>query len=52
LISQRTGIITKSAAFLLLRGIAVRQGQNFLRTELPGVLATPPEVLSPRMVHL
>jgi transposase len=30
----------------------VRQGQRFLRTELPRILATPPEVLSPRMVRL
>jgi transposase len=34
------------------RGVAVRQGQGFLRTELPGILATPPDVLSPRMVHV
>jgi len=37
-------------AFLLERGIAVRQGQRFLREELPHLLAAPPEVLSPRMV--
>jgi len=30
----------------------VRQGLRFLRTELPGILATRCEVLSPRMVHL
>ena len=34
------------------RGIAVRQGQRFLRAELPRILATPPDVLSPRMVRL
>jgi hypothetical protein len=36
-------------AFLLERGIAVRQGLRFLRVELPRLLATPPDVLSPRM---
>ena len=45
LVSQRTGIINQIRAFLLERGIAVRQGQRFLRTELPRILATPPEVL-------
>jgi transposase len=52
LVSQRTGIINQIRAFLLERGVAVRQGQRFLRAELPGILATPPDVLSPRMVHL
>src|SRR5512139_2146451 len=52
LVSQRTGIINQIRAFLLERGIAVRQGQRFLRAELPRVLATPPDVLSPRMVRL
>ncbi len=51
LVSQRTDIIKQIRAFLLERGIAVRQGQPFLRTELPRILATPPEVLSPRMVR-
>src|SRR6476469_6346188 len=50
LVRQRTGIINQIRAFLLERGIAVRQGQRFLREELPRLLATPPEVLSPRMV--
>ena len=50
LVSQRTGIINQIRAFLLERGIAVRQGQRFLREELPRLLAAPPEVLSPRMV--
>ena len=50
LVSQRTGIINQIRAFLLDRGIAVRQGQRFLRKELPHLLAAPPEVLSPRMV--
>jgi transposase len=50
LVSQRTGIINQIRAFLLERGVAVRQGLRFLRAELPRILATPPDVLSPRMV--
>jgi transposase len=50
LVSQRTGIINQIRAFLLDRGVAVRQGLRFLRAELPRLLATPPDVLSPRMV--
>jgi transposase len=38
LVSQRTGIINQIRAFLLERGIAVRQGQRFLRAGLPGRL--------------
>jgi hypothetical protein len=52
LVSQRTGIINQIRAFLLERGIAVRQGQRSLRAELPRILATPPDVLSPRMVRV
>src|SRR5258706_1924354 len=52
LVSQRTGIINQIRAFLLERGIAVRQGQRFLRAELPRILATPPDVLSSRMVRI
>ena len=52
LVSQRTGIINQIRAFLLERGIAVRQGLRFLRAELPRILAAPPEVLSPRMVRV
>ena len=52
LVSQRTGIINQIRAFLLERGVAVRQGQRFLRVELPRILATPPDVLSPRMVRI
>jgi transposase len=51
LVSQRTGIVNQIRAFLLERGIAVRQGLRFLRFELPRILAAAPEVLSPRMVH-
>ena len=52
LVSQRTGIINQIRAFLLERGIPVRQGQRFLRAELPRILATPPYVLSPRMARV
>ncbi len=52
LVSQRTGIINQIRAFLLERGIAVRQGHRFLRTELPRILLAPPEVLSTRMARL
>ena len=51
LVSQRTGIINQIRAFLLERGIAVRVGQRFLRTELPIILGTRDDVLSPRMMH-
>jgi transposase len=52
LVSQRTGIVNQIRAFLLERGIAVRQGQRFLRVELPRLLASPPDVLSPRMTRI
>ena len=52
LVSQRTGVINQIRAFLLERGIAVRQGLRFLRSELPRLLTTPPDVLSPRMVRI
>src|SRR5712672_2655678 len=52
LVSQRTGIINQIRAFLLERGIAVRQGLRFLRAELPGILAARSDVLSPRMGRL
>ena len=50
LVSQRTGIINQIRAFLLERGVAVRQGLRFLRAELPSILATRSDVLSPRMI--
>jgi transposase len=50
LVSQRTGIINQIRAFLLERGVAVRQGLRFLRAELPHILTAPPDALSPRMV--
>jgi transposase len=52
LVSQRTGIINQIRAFLLERGIAVRQGRLSLRMALPQILAAPPDVLSPRMLHV
>ena len=52
LVSQRTGIINQIRAFLLERGVAVRQGLRFLRAELAQILATRTDVVSPRMVHL
>jgi transposase len=52
LVGQRTGIINQIRAFLLERGVAVRQGLRFLRAELPTILATRCEELSPRMCRL
>jgi transposase len=52
LVGQRTGIINQIRAFLLERGIAVRQGLRFLRAELPAILATRSDVLSPRMLRV
>ena len=51
LVSQRTGIINQIRAFLLERGVAVRQGLRFLRAELPQILGTRTDVLSARMVR-
>ena len=52
LVSQRTGIINQIRAFLLERGVAVRQGLRFWRAELPRILAKPSDVLSARMVRV
>jgi transposase len=52
LVSQRTGIINQIRAFMLERGIAVRPGIRFLRTELPIILASRTDVLSPRMLRV
>ena len=49
LVRQRTGISNQIRAFLLERGIAVRQGLRSLRAELPGILATRSEALSLRI---
>jgi len=50
LVRQRTSIINQIRAFLLERGIAVRQGFRFLRSELPSILARS-DALSPRMMR-
>jgi transposase len=52
LVGQRTGIINQIRAFLLERGIAVRQGLRFLQAELPTILGAPSDALSPRMLRL
>ncbi len=52
LVHQRTGIINQIRAFLLERGIAVRQGLRVLRAELPHILSAPTDVLSSRMLRI
>src|SRR5437588_4885942 len=52
LVGQRTGIINQIRAFLLERGIAVRQGLHFLRAELPAILGKRTDVLSPRILRV
>src|SRR6059058_938860 len=52
LVGQRTGVINQIRAFLLERGIAVRQGLRSLRSELPAIVATRTDVLSPRMLRI
>jgi transposase len=52
LVSQRTGLINQIRAFLLERGVAVRQGLRFLRAELPRILAAPCDALSPRTLRV
>jgi transposase len=51
-VSQRTGITNQIRAFMLDRGVAVRQGLRFLRAALPAILASRSDVLSPRMLRL
>jgi transposase len=51
-VGQRTGIINQIRAFLLESGIAARQGLRYLRAELPGILATRGDALSPRMLRI
>src|SRR6266498_1566014 len=51
-VGQRTGIINQIRAFLLERGVAVRQGLRFLRAEMPTILAKRSDVLSPRMLRI
>src|SRR6266705_1006568 len=52
LIGGRTAAINQIRSFLLERGITVRQGLRFLRQQLPQVLATRTDVLSPRMIRI
>src|SRR6266487_1558141 len=52
LISERTAVISQIRSFLLERGIPVRQGLRFLRHQLPDLLATRTDVLSPRMIRI
>jgi transposase len=44
-------VINQIRAFLLERGIAVRQGLRALRTEMPIILGMT-DKLSPRMIHV
>jgi hypothetical protein len=52
LIGDRTAVINQLRGFLLEHGIAVRQGHRFLRQQLPQILATRADVLSPRMTRI
>jgi len=52
LIGNRTAVINQLRGFLLEHGIPVRQGLRFLRQQLPQILATRNDVLSPRMVRI
>ena len=51
LVCQRTSVINQIRAFLLERGIAVRQGLRALRSAMPNILAMT-DKLSPRMIHM
>jgi transposase len=52
LIGDRTAVINQLRGFLLEHGIFVRQGLRFLRQQLPQILATRTDVLSPRMIRV
>jgi transposase len=52
LVGQRTAVINQIRAFLLERGIAVRQRLRSLRQALPAILAQRTDVLTPRMTHM
>src|ERR1700733_15454159 len=52
LIGDRTAVINQVRGFLLEHGIAVRQGPRSLRQQLPQILATRTDVLSPRMQRI
>jgi transposase len=52
LVSHRTAVVNQIRAFLLERGVTVRQGIRFLRHSLPDILANRGDVLTPRMAHM
>src|SRR5262245_2843806 len=52
LIGDRTAVINQARGFLLEHGIPVRQGYHFLQRQLPEILATRTDVLSPRMIRI
>jgi transposase len=49
LVSRQTGIINQIRAFLLERGITLRQGRLHLRKNMPAILEDAASPLSPRM---
>lgn len=52
LVARRTGVINQLRAFLLERGITVRQGRTALQNYMPAVLQDADQLLSPRMDRL
>jgi transposase len=52
MVGQRTGIINQVRAFLLERGIALRQGDASLTRRLARYSGYAPDVLSPRMARV
>jgi transposase len=52
LIGNRTAVINQIRGFLLEHGVPVRQGHRFLRQQLPQILATRADVLSPRIIRI
>jgi transposase len=52
LIGDRTAVINQLRGFLLEHGITVRQGHRFLRQQLPQIVATRTDMLSPRMIRI
>jgi len=52
LVSRRTGVINQLRAFLLERGITLRQGRNYLHNQIPSILADAEQLFSPRMYRI
>lgn len=52
LVARRTGVINELRAFLLERGIAIRKGREYLLRNMPLILETAEQALSPRMVKI